>query len=106
MGSLCAKNNVFNANYVIYCKHCDSELMHAMDQIDAEADSREEGDTNETSKPCRHIYVGESCRGCITRFQQHISKLKAQSGIMYEHLTVVHNVAPNEDPYACKDSFA
>ena len=53
-------------------------------------------------EPCRHVYVGESCRGCYTRFQQHLANLKAKKGFMWDHLTQMHKVEPSEDP---RDDF-
>ena len=79
-----------NCNYTIFCKRCDFKLMLA---------DEAGGDQPE---PCRHVYVGESCRGCYTRFQQHLANLKAKKGFMWDHLTQMHKVEPSEDP---RDDF-
>ena len=57
-GEKCYQGNV---NYDLVCKMCESE-------------GRE-----------KHVYMGESSRGCFSRGKQHREAYKSESGFMWEH---------------------
>ena len=59
----------------------------------------EQVDEREEGKPTRHVYLGETSRGCFRRYQEHAQKYRNRDNFMWEHSSTVHGeVAPSQDP--------
>ena len=75
-----------HCNYLISCKLCDEAIVTG----NGGDDQGGEDEGNSALEYVRHLYVGESCRGCFTRFQQHAEKYSRQENFMWYHLQDVH----------------
>ena len=72
-----------HCNYTLSCRECDEKVR--------EAANAENADVSCNDKPVRFLYVGESCRGCLTRFEQHMEMYKSAKNFMWEHARDIHN---------------
>ena len=69
----------------------------------AEAADQVEANQQPTQPPPMFLYAGESSRGCLTRFNQHVDKYTAKDNFMWTHVQEVHDGVMGSDP--SKDFF-
>ena len=67
---------------MISCRLCDEAIRNRL------SEERQEED----EPAVRHLYVGETCRGCFTRFEEHSESCRKEDNFMWCHLRENHGI--------------
>ena len=68
-----------HVNYSVFCKRCDENVVN-----------ENRAGVNEEWSHERFQYIGESSRGCYTRFNQHAEEYKRCNNFMWQHVRDHH----------------